>query len=148
MRDSPSPSTTPADDSSSRRERVTRAAALALGWGLGGLAVLFGFVRCPLARWVHNPCPGCGMQRAVLLFLHGDFAGSVAMNALAVPVALAVLALASTNVALALTRGTPASRLVAHFGRIAFGAFIVFEVLAVILWALRFGGLFGGPVSI
>jgi hypothetical protein len=142
------PPAVPQEPTVSLSARVARAGALALGWAIGGVAVLVGAVRCPSARWLHVPCPGCGMQRAVLLFLHGDFAGSIAMNALAVPITLAILGFASASVLLTLTRGSAASLFQSRFARIAVRAFVVLEVLSVILWALRFGGLFGGPVSV
>jgi hypothetical protein len=88
------------------------------------------------------------MQRAVHLFLRGDFAASVAMNPLAVPIALSALAIASATVLLTLVRGSPMSLLESRPARFAIAAFVALEVLSVLLWALRFAGLFGGPVSV
>ncbi len=88
------------------------------------------------------------MQRAVHLFLHGDFAASFAMNALAVPIALSAFALAAGTVLLTLQRGTPLSLMDHRPARAALVAFVAFEVLSVLLWLLRFAGLFGGPVSV
>ncbi len=36
-------------------------------------AVLFYFYRCPMEYFLGIPCPGCGMSRALLAFVHLDF---------------------------------------------------------------------------
>ena len=128
--------------------RVMRAAGLALAWALGALPAVLGVPRCPSARWLHVPCPGCGMQRAAHLFLHGDFAASIAMNPLAIPIALSALAVAAATVLLTLTRGSPMALLEWRPARVAVIAFVALEALSVVLWALRFVGLFGGPVGV
>jgi hypothetical protein len=88
------------------------------------------------------------MTRAVRLFLHGDFAASLAMHPLAVPIVLATGGVALATVLLTLTRGSPLSLLESRPARAALVAFVALEVLSVALWALRFAGLFGGPVSV
>ena len=35
---------------------------------------------CPLLRLTGIPCPGCGMTRAVLALLRGDFAGALQLH--------------------------------------------------------------------
>ena len=44
---------------------------------------------CPINLIFGVPCPGCGLTRAVLLFLRGDFAGAFAMHPLFVVLPLA-----------------------------------------------------------
>ncbi|MDO4285889.1 MAG: DUF2752 domain-containing protein [Eubacteriales bacterium] len=43
---------------------------------------------CPSVIVSGLPCPGCGLTRAVLLLLRGEWAASAAMNPMAVPVLL------------------------------------------------------------
>ena len=49
---------------------------------------------CLFHRLTGLYCPGCGNTRALALLLHGDVAGSLAKNALFVPLLLCVLVLA------------------------------------------------------
>jgi hypothetical protein len=88
------------------------------------------------------------MQRAVHLALHGDLAASLAMNPLAIPIALSAFAVALATVLLTLTRGSPVALLESRAARVSVLAFVLFEALSVVLWALRFAGFFGGPVSV
>jgi Protein of unknown function (DUF2752) len=37
---------------------------------------------CPLQNYAHIPCPACGLTRAVVCLLHGDFTRSVAFHPL------------------------------------------------------------------
>jgi hypothetical protein len=127
---------------------VLRAAAVSVVWLLGALPAMLGVAQCPSARWLHFPCPGCGMTRAVRLFAHGDVAASMAMNPLAVPIALATAAVAAFTVVLTLRRGSPFSLLESRGGRGVVWTFAVLQALSVALWVLRFAGLFGGPVSV
>ncbi len=70
----------------------TRAAALvAATWLVAALPLMcavLGVTSCPVARFLHEPCPGCGMTRAIELLARGDVAGSLAMHPLAVPTLL------------------------------------------------------------
>ncbi len=88
------------------------------------------------------------MTRAVKLFLHGELAASLAMNPLAVPIAHAAFSVALSTVLLTLTRGSPSALLESRPARAAVFTFVALEVLSVVVWALRFAGLFGGPVSV
>jgi hypothetical protein len=123
-----------------RREEVVGFAVLG---GVGTVAAALGWIRCPLAALYHIPCPGCGMTRAILLLAAGHVRDSLRMNALAAPVlatsvALAVAAFASDGRA-----ATRPPRL-----RIALVATVATYGAAVALWALRWFGLFGGPVPV
>jgi hypothetical protein len=47
---------------------------------------------CPFLRLTGIPCPGCGLSRAVILLLKGDFAGSLRFHAFAPIFLLAAVA--------------------------------------------------------
>ncbi|MGH7439735.1 MAG: DUF2752 domain-containing protein, partial [Polyangiaceae bacterium] len=111
-----------------------------------GVAAALGWIRCPLAALYHIPCPGCGMTRAVLLLSTGHVGASLRMNPFAVPVALAsgALALAALDEAPRASGGSgDGARL-----RASFTALAVTYGAAVALWALRWFGMFGGPVPV
>lgn len=40
---------------------------------------------CPSVKWLHMQCPGCGMQRSLLLLFHGRVSDSLAMHPAAIP---------------------------------------------------------------
>ena len=40
---------------------------------------------CPSKQYLHIECPGCGLQRSILLLLEGDVTGGLAMYPAAVP---------------------------------------------------------------
>jgi Protein of unknown function (DUF2752) len=103
---------------------------------------------CPLAFWFHLPCPGCGMTRASLCMLRGDFATAMRFHPLSpvlFPVATAVLA--ANSFAYVRT---------GHWGYVesfrykrAIMLFTISMVAIVIaVWAMRFLGYFGGPVPV
>lgn len=103
---------------------------------------------CPFAVVFGEPCPGCGMGRALWACVHGDFAaafafhplGPVAFSALGALTSLRVLAVASSRCRRLLTRvATTSAR--SHWWPL---------VLAVTLgvWLARFGGAFGGPAEV
>jgi hypothetical protein len=106
------------------------------------IAATFGLPVCPSALMLRMPCPGCGMTRAVLAALSGDVAGSLALHPLAL-VAAPVTILALGWVALGyIHNGTMrVPRWLVHL-------VIVLGVALFALWAARFMGAFGGPVSV
>ncbi len=117
-------------------------------FGLSPIATLTGEQTCSFARVLHRPCPGCGMTRATWMLLHGDVSGSLHMHPLAVPaiLAYALVALAATRTTL--LTGVPWELWRTRFGRAAaIGALSLFAAM-VVLWLLRMGGLFGGPVPV
>jgi hypothetical protein len=123
----------------------------AMRGGVVGFAVLcaaavaaaFGWMRCPLAALYHIPCPGCGMTRAILLLASGHVRDSLRMNALASPVLVASAILGWA--AFAPDGRGPGERARLH---VALTAAVVTYGAAVALWALRWFGLFGGPVPV
>jgi len=73
----------------SRIVSALRAAApLALVAGAAALLLRFppaqyGFYpQCPIDRYLHLQCPGCGTTRAIAALLHGDFMEALRWNAL------------------------------------------------------------------
>lgn len=46
---------------------------------------------CPSAKYLHLQCPGCGLQRSVLLLLNGQFTDSIRMHPAAVPLLVLLL---------------------------------------------------------
>lgn len=73
-------------------------------WLIAGAAVHLGLVAaglpgwsCPFALALHLPCPGCGLSRACLALVHGQWSHALALHAFA-PVAIlaGLVALAAT----------------------------------------------------
>src|SRR5262245_50137274 len=75
------------------RERIAAAAIFAVAAGQLALTAsgLPGW-QCPLLQATGLPCPGCGLSRAVVALLHGDWKLSLTLHAFA-PILLAFLAL-------------------------------------------------------
>jgi hypothetical protein len=127
---------------------IARAAALALP----GLLVLGLMVhsppRCPLAQRFHVPCPGCGLTRATRLLLADDLSASFHLQPLLVPLLLATVALGTGVIVATLRSGHPGGLVHGRVGRATLGFALLVTVATVVLWALRFAGLFGGPVAV
>lgn len=106
---------------------------------------------CPTALFLGVPCPGCGLTRATLALLSGDFAAALHFHPLVFVLApLFIYALASSLVDY--VRGGPSgapSRLAAWFSaRARYGAAVGLLVVTLGVWGARFAGYFGGPVPI
>ena len=130
------------------RTRIRTAALTVLVWAVSLVPTLFGVQRCAIATLFHVPCPGCGMTRALLLLAQGDTAGSFRMHPLALPVLVAGGMLILSSVWTALSLGTPVFIHRSRFGRAAIALAVVVYAVATALWALRWLGPFGGPVSV
>ena len=123
-----------------------RAALMALVAALGA-AVLFSPVKlCLVAIALHVPCPGCGMTRATLALLRGDFMRAVTIHPLApaiAPIAIGLLVMQAIGYL-----RTGESFGTARVPRVLelLGAALV--VLLFGVWLARFFGCFGGPVSL
>jgi hypothetical protein len=113
-------------------------------FAIAGAAILFSPVPfCPVRLQLHQPCPGCGVSRAVVLALQGHLRESLAMH----PLALVSVALAVPSFVL-IVRTQRVDGLVPPFPRALRVAWTAFVALLVVLWIARFFGYFGGPVPI
>jgi hypothetical protein len=96
---------------------------------------------CPVAALTGLPCPGCGLTRATLALLRGDFARAWQLHPL-VFVALPALGAAIARIAVARGRSSPASeRAITWFA-------VSLLTLLVGVWLARFAGALGGPVAV
>ncbi|HTQ48935.1 MAG TPA: DUF2752 domain-containing protein [Polyangiaceae bacterium] len=102
------------------------------------MLALVPFSTCALKWTLHVPCPLCGMTRACLALVGGDFARASAFQPLVVP--LAVLGVVAVGVAL----GAREERSWRAFAR---GALFASVVALLVVWVARFFGAFGGPVA-
>jgi hypothetical protein len=128
--------------------RALRAVGVAAVWALGVLPSAFGWQRCTVATVLHRPCPGCGMTRAVRLLGAGHVEASLQMHPLAVPALAAWMMFMAATVWATWTQGTPLAALKLRLGRVTLIAIVVVYVASAVLWALRWFGLFGGPVPV
>lgn len=100
------------------------------------LLALIPFPTCILRLALHIPCPACGLTRAALCLLRLDFAGAQRFH----PLAIALAALAAITAALAFVTSEAAWRRILKWSLGAAGLGLM------LVWLLRFAGLFGGPV--
>ncbi len=111
---------------------------------LGG-AEWAGLTVCPLKNAIGVPCPGCGLTRATLAALRGDFAAATRYHPLVWVVTPLVLLLWGQ---LAWTEsGQPTPRWLRRLASPprAVAWLLVAALLGV--WVARFFGMFGGPVD-
>ena len=129
--------------------RGRRVALLVAGiWFITAIPVVLGVSSCPVARYLHAPCPGCGMTRAIDLLFHGDVAASLAMHPLAVPTLLVQVAFAIVTVLVSFRDGSPFGLWKSRMGRLSVYAAALVLGLDLVLWLARFGGLMHGPVPV
>jgi hypothetical protein len=113
------------------------------------LAIALKLPVCPTATFLGVPCPGCGLTRATLRLLQGDFAGALSLHPLAPAIAPLLVAL-GVKAALdyvGFTRRTPGppSPRAARWTNV----FAVTLLCALVgVWGARFFGAFGGPVPV
>ena len=126
--------------------KLKRLGYLAMIAGAVALLVLLEAPLCPFAALTHRPCPACGMTRASLALLSLDPARALSLHPL-VFVAAPLFALASFLGAKSfVTEGQV--RFSRRFARFFGPAFVLLMLAMIAVWALRFHGAFGGPVSV
>ena len=118
-----------------RLARARLGPALLVG-AVGGLFALVPFSTCPIRLAFGVPCPGCGLTRAVLAAAHLDFAGAIRFH----PLSLALVAVTAAMVLLAFVASEAVWRRALPVVTGSAGTAMI------VVWALRFAGLFGGPV--
>jgi hypothetical protein len=115
---------------------------------LGGLVYIGGVPRCPIAMVTGVPCPACGSTRSMRALAHLDFDEVARFNPIA-PIAVFFLALIAARVVFLLVRtGTVKDLGEGPVGRTLVRALTVTACVEILLWLLRFAGLFGGPVPV
>jgi hypothetical protein len=140
------PTTTPA---TTLRRAGIRVALLVAGiWFVSAIPIVLGLSSCPIARFLHTPCPGCGMTRALELLFHGSIGASLAMHPLALPTLLVQMAFALVTIFVSFQHGTPFMLWKTRIGRLSVYAGAVMLALDVILWLGRTAGLMHGPVPV
>ena len=128
-----------------------RRTLVATGLAVGGVAlVVLGPPVCPTALFLGVPCPGCGLTRATLALLRGDFATALHLHPL-VFLLTPLFAYALGVSLLDYVRGSPSNApgLTARFSeRARYAAAAGLLVVALGVWGARFAGYFGGPVPV
>ena len=120
-----------------------------------GLAVLgfvfaaFGPPFCPSALLLGVPCPGCGLTRATVAMLHGDFGAALRLHPLS-PVLVPLFGGALFLVLFDYVRGPERPRTTPAWWTSRAATIAFSGLLAVLLgvWVARFAGYFGGPVPV
>jgi hypothetical protein len=117
-------------------------------------ALLLRVPLCPLAGVLGIPCPGCGLTRATLALLHGDFRRAVHLHPLVLVIA-PIFLWAVGSAALGYIRGkgghdTPnESGLSTGLGARSMSALALLVMAFTFgIWGARFFGYFGGPVPV
>jgi hypothetical protein len=131
-----------------RRTRSPAERAIRVVLLFGGVAALFAskVPLCPVAIGLHQPCPGCGLTRASLAILRGDFTHAFHLHPLAFPLMpiIAVWLVAAVYRYMKEGIAMPAYR----FMRVLSPTLLVMWGLLIALWVLRWRGYFGGPVAV
>ena len=116
-------------------------AAAAVGVISAGIPV------CPSATFLHVPCPGCGMTRAMLAVFKGRFAESWHHHPLAL-VAVPVLLLYAAAHGAAYVKAGDMRNVGWLTGRWADRVLMGLMMAMIGLWVARFFGAFGGPAEV
>jgi hypothetical protein len=106
---------------------------------------------CPTALFLGIPCPGCGLTRATLALVHGDFGGALHFHPLVfvlVPVAAYAVATSIVDYVRGGTTAPPERWLAWFSARARYGAAGALLVAVLGVWGARFAGYFGGPVPV
>lgn len=103
---------------------------------IGALLALIPYPTCIVRLALGIPCPACGLTRAGLALARGDLAEAQRFH----PLAAALLGVAIGTALFAFLADDAAWKRVI---RVVTGGS---GVALILVWALRFAGLFGGPV--
>ena len=101
---------------------------LAVSFGAGGWP-------CPLVSATGVPCPGCGLTRATVALLRGEFTAALSAHAFA-PVLLLALAALAVAAVLPAARREAFARLVGRFERRTRVAYVL-AVALLLYWSVR-----------
>ncbi|HEY3496341.1 MAG TPA: DUF2752 domain-containing protein [Polyangiaceae bacterium] len=128
------------------RKRALTAASLT---GAAIALVWIGAPVCPTALFFGIPCPGCGLTRAGLALLSGDVSRALHFHPLS-PLLIPLFVGAMLKAAVDYVRGPSVEQRERSFWMSRGGLTVASLLLALVLgvWALRFAGLFGGPVPV
>lgn len=128
---------------------MTRRALVAAGLVAFAFALaLLDTPLCPTAFFFGVPCPGCGLTRATLALVRGDFAAALRFHPLA-PLLVPLFGGALAKVLVDYVRGVPPRPAPSWWTtRAATLVASTLLVLVVGVWLARFAGYFGGPVAV
>lgn len=105
-------------------------------------------MECTFAKLLHVPCPACGSTRSMYALAHFDLPGVLRFNPLAPLVVVCIVVLAARAIYVMARDGDVAALPDPPVG--AWTVKILLAVLAIqlVVWGLRFLGLFGGPCPV
>jgi hypothetical protein len=118
-----------------RDRRVSLAVTCAAAAQVACVAAGVGGWPCPLKSATGVPCPGCGLTRAVVALLRGDFAASLQLHAFA-PVLLACLGAFAAAALLPSARREAFAGAVARFERRTKATYAV-PAAMLVYWSVR-----------
>ena len=135
--------------------RLKRVGIVALMIAPFAIGMLLDLPVCPSAALLGIPCPGCGLTRATVAMLHGDFGAALRFHPLApilAPGYIGLLAAIITSYVRGPTLapagpGAPRPRSILMSRAVTRGAWVL-VILVFTVWVLRFFGWFGGPVPV
>jgi hypothetical protein len=125
---------------------LRRAGILLAAAALVGAVVVAKVPLCPVAIALGQPCPACGMTRATLAILGGDFGGAFDLQ----PFAFAISPIFGVWIALAARSYVAAGRasLPPRVALVVTTSLIALHVGLIVFWIARFYGFWGGPVPV
>jgi disulfide bond formation protein DsbB len=103
---------------------------------IAALLALVPFSTCAFRIFLHIPCPACGLTRATLAVARGDLTAALRYNPLSPAL---ILVTAATTLAAFVADDAAWRRIIVTVTAGAGAALMI-------VWTLRFFGLFGGPV--
>lgn len=112
-----------------------------------GLTLLaLGAPLCPFAGWLGIPCPGCGLTRATVALMSGDWHTALRWHPM-VGFVLPMLAWFAMSALLTSRQQAPGVAL-ARVQRLGNWCGLALVIALIAVWGLRFAGFFGGPVPV